>query len=286
MITIIILLLLFWKISLTQVMSVLQKTNIVLLFLTIPLVTLLYIIRTLKWEMMLHAVSVDSNFMRDMIYLLKGMFYGLATPGRAGELGRALFFDQKPAVFATVVWEKITDILVLLFLSIISLLLFFNDPFLFWLTVVLCIIILGMTIILVHTRTILYLTNLFMIPTDSSQEYLTHTRRCAQDLKLNVWLFAMTILYYAICFVIAYIVLYAIQPTLSPLLVFSLPLIILLGNIPISLSGIGVREAVTSIAFHTLGAEAVYGVSYAFLLFFLITVIPGLVGGVLHHYEK
>ena len=286
MITILILVFLFWKISLAEVLSILEKTNLLYLLLTTPLISSLYVIRTLKWEIMLRAVHIETHFIRDMIYLLKGMFYGLATPGRAGELGRALFFEQKPAVFATVVWEKITDVMVLLVLSMISLLFFFTDPFLFWLTVALGIIIFGMTVILIHTKTILYLTSLFMIPTGSSQEYLTYTRRCAYDLKLNLWLFALTMFYYTICFVIGYIVLYAIQPALSPLLIFSLPLIILLGNIPITLSGIGIREAVTSIAFHSLGAEAVYGASYAFLLFFLITVIPGLVGGVLHQYEK
>ncbi len=285
LITLLVLVVLFWKISLAEVWGILEKTNILYLLITLPLISFLYVLRTLKWEIMLRAVHVETNFTRDMVYILRGMFYGLATPGRAGELGRALFFEQKPAVFATVVWEKITDVVVLLFLSLLSLLFFFTDPFLFWITIILGITIFGTSIILMHTKTILYLARIFMIPTMSSQEYLHYTKRCAHDGKLNLWLFALTMLYYAICFIIAYLVLYAINPTLSPLLVFSLPLIILLGNIPITISGIGVREAVTSIAFHTLGTDAVYGVSYAFLLFFLITVIPSLIGGVFHQYE-
>ena len=285
-ITLLVLALLFWKISLLDVLDILQKVNLLYLLLAIPLIFLLYLIRTMKWEMLLHAVHIETHFMRDMKFLLRGMFYGLATPGRAGELGRALFFEQKPAVFATVVWEKMTDVIVLLFLSFLSVSFSFVNPVLFWLTVMLSALVFGTTVLLVHTKTILYLAGLFMVPAVSSQEYLQHTRRCAYDGKLNLWLFALTMLYYAICFGIAYLVLYAISPALSPYLIFSLPLIILFGNIPITISGIGVREAVTSIAFHTLGADAAYGASYAFLLFLLITVIPSLIGGVFHQYEK
>ncbi len=284
-VTIGILLVLFWKISFSHVIRIIMETDPIPLIVSTPLIALLYAFRTAKWQMMLRYVGIETDFMHNYKSVMKGMFYGLATPGRAGELARALLFEKKSAVFATVVWEKITDAFFVVLLCAFSLLFFFQNWSLFLLITGAALAVILTSMILIHGKTISYITSLFAIPLTASQDYFIYSRRFAKDMPLNAKMMIPTIAYYADCFGIAFLILRALNPSLPAMLIFSLPIIILLGNVPISFSGIGVREMVTSITFHAVGADPAYGASYGFLLFFMITVIPGLVGGVLHYCE-
>lgn len=285
LITVLILGIVFWKISLKQVIEILLSVNLIYLIISIPFIVILYMFRTWKWEIMLHKVGIYTSFSHNYKTLLKGMFYGLATPGRAGELARAMYFDNKSVVFATVVWEKASDAIFVAILCFISTMIFFPDGNLMKLTIISSILVLLASFVLLNNRIMLYVASWFPIPKEYSMDYITYSRKFATDLKLNIKMLIPTILYYTNCFIIAYWLLKAIDAALPAYLIFSFPLIILIGNLPISFSGIGVREGITGIIFGIAKFDPAYGVTYGMLLFLMATVLPGLIGGVLHYIE-
>ena len=285
LITLLILTIVFLKISIKEVIKILLSVNIAYLAISIPFIFMLYIFRTWKWEIMLHKVGIYTSFSHNYKTLLKGMFYGLATPGRAGELARAMYFDNKSMVFATVVWEKASDAIFVSILSLISIVIFFPNGNLMWLTIIASILVVIASLILLSEKIMLYIASWFPIPKEYSKEYVSYSRKFATDIRLNAKMLIPTVLYYTNCFVIGYWLLRAISPTLPAYLIFSFPLIILIGNLPISFSGIGVREGITGIIFGIANVDPAYGVTYGMLLFLMATVMPGLIGGVLHHFE-
>jgi hypothetical protein len=63
--------------------------------------------------------------------------------------------------------------------------------------------------------------------------------------------------------------------------IFMLPIVVLMGNIPITISGLGLRESIGSLCFVLLGESAANGFVFSLLLFIFITVIPAIFGYVI-----
>jgi uncharacterized membrane protein YbhN (UPF0104 family) len=89
----------------------------------------------------------------------------------------------------------------------------------------------------------------------------------------------ITASYYAINYIIGYFILLALN--VDVIAVITIPIIILIGNVPITISGLGLRESVGAVCFTLLGGEGTYGFSFSLILFGIITLIPGLAGYIL-----
>ncbi len=61
-------------------------------------------------------------------------------------------------------------------------------------------------------------------------------------------------------------------------LVLSFPIIPLLGNLPITFSGLGLREHVSAALFRGIGADTAAGPAFSLSLFTVATLVPGLLG--------
>ncbi len=116
--------------------------------------------------------------------------------------------------------------------------------------------------------------------------YLITIKSIIENKKLLLSVFIFSLCYYAINLCVYWLVLKAINPTLNSLIVFSLPIIVLLSNIPISISGLGVREFVTVTIFNLLNEPSAYGFSFSLILYVLTILAPGIVGVLWHSTKK
>ena len=122
LLTIIFLAVLVYKIDFESIVHVLESMNIFLLICALLLVPVMYALRALRWQAILHSTGIYLPFTTTFRILLIGNFYGLITPGKIGELGRAFHISEKKAVTVpTVALEKLIDIAVLAFLSALTL---------------------------------------------------------------------------------------------------------------------------------------------------------------------
>ena len=126
--TILLLTILFHKVNLSDVAGILLSLNIYYYIISVLIVPILYIIRTIRWEILLESMDIRNPFANLFKILIIGVFYGLITPGKVGELGRAYHLNgQKTKIVPTIIIEKITDIFSLIMLSVLTIILFFND---------------------------------------------------------------------------------------------------------------------------------------------------------------
>jgi hypothetical protein len=86
---------LFLKVDFFEIIQIFLSLNIFYLIGALFLVLVLYMIRTLRWNLFLRSFSITLPFLQSFKILLIGTFYGLVTPGKIGEVGRAYHMDEK-----------------------------------------------------------------------------------------------------------------------------------------------------------------------------------------------
>jgi len=267
------------KLNLSEIVGILVNINIPLLILCIFIVPLLYLIRTLKWNLLLLSVGIKHSFLTVFRVLLIGMFYGMVTPGKTGEIVRAYYLgSEKSRTIPTIIWDKIIDIFVLLIFSVFSMLFLFNDANLYNAAFFLFIVFIVLTVAFLNKNILDRLLSLVGINGASTEQFINTTHLIKNDIGLLLKLIILSICYYIIAIILAVFVLKSLDIDGNLYVAFTLPIIVLMGNIPITISGLGLREYVTVICFEILGENPVIGFSFSIIVFVLITLIPGLVG--------
>lgn len=277
-ITLILLAILLIKIKPTELINTLESTNFYLLLLSIPIVVALWLVRALKWRVMLNHLGIKKLTRESLRIILIGSFYGMMTPGKVGELARAYYMKEKKAVIVpTIIWEKISDILTLVVLSVLALLLFFKNTGLIYIILAMAfLLIIGLAII-TNKRILGQLAKIFKFSEESKQYYLSSMTKMA-NLRLLSKIFLLSFTYYGLAYLLAAVVLLSLDPSINLLLAFSLPIIVLVGNAPITISGLGLREFAAVLTFETFGTSTSYGFSFTMILFLLVTLIPAIIG--------
>ncbi len=148
------------KVNFFEILSIIYSLNLFYLIGAVILVPVLYVIRTVRWNIFLNSVGITLPFFQSLKILLIGNFYGLVTPGKVGELGRAYHLNEKKVLtIPTIIMEKMTDIFTLILLSLHTIIFYFQKKtfmhggIFFWCIAVILII------FLLTNRHILYLTN-------------------------------------------------------------------------------------------------------------------------------
>lgn len=275
--TIIFLAVLFKRIDLFGVFDVLYSLHIYYWLLAISLTPILCIIRTFRWDILLKSVEINRPFTDLLKILIIGIFYGIITPGKIGEVGRACYLEEKKTkIVPTILIEKIIDILLLTILSFLTILFFFNnDSFKF------PILFIGLTILVIFcTLTNKKILSFFVKPLKLTNQDINVF---ADSFLSIIWnkrtmtiSFFLSICYYIVGYISALFLLLSLD--INPLAVITFPIVILIGNIPITISGLGLRESVAAICFILLGESGADGVSFSLLIFVTITFLPGILG--------
>lgn len=277
--TILLFLFVLFKLNISEVFDVFVNSNIFLILISLLFIPLLYSIRVLKWDVLLRSVDVKHNFSTVFRALLIGTFYGLITPGKSGELIRAYYLDsEKSITIPTIVWDKLIDIFVLIILSALSALFLLSDSNISNLIIVVSIIFVVMSGLLLNKRLIHFVLNFMGINDESKYQFIETTHLIMNDTKLLLKLIILSICYYIVALILAVISLKALSPNVNFYTAFVYPLIVLIGNLPLTISGLGLREYVTIICFEILGEDPEIGFSFSILLFVFTTLIPGFIG--------
>ena len=268
-----------FKLDVSQVLDVFINSNMFLIFIGLLFIPLLYSIRVLKWNVLLRSVGVKHNFSTVFRALLIGTFYGLITPGKSGEIARAYYLDSKKSItIPTIVWDKLIDIFVLIILSALSALFLLSNSDISKLVIVVSILFMIMSGLLLNKKLIHFMLNFMGINDKSKNQFIETTHLIMNDTKLLLKLIILSICYYIVALILAVISLKALSPNVNSYTAFVYPLIVLIGNLPLTISGLGLREYVTIICFEILGENPEIGFSFSIILFVFTTLIPGFIG--------
>ncbi len=267
------------KLDVNTIYGTFTQIDIVLLSSSLPFIVLMYLIKARKWQALLNCIDVRIPVRRSLEIILIGTFYGALTPGRAGEVSRAFYLNaENSRSIPTVIMDRIIDMICLLVLSVLSIVFFFNDRNLIYLMAsVMSIFIAGMVVI-TNEKIVTLVFGIFSQNNQYKENYIRTIKEIAGNKKVIFSVFSLTLGYYLLNLFVYWIVIKSLNPALNSLLTFSLPIIVVLGNFPISISGFGVREFVSVTIFNLLGESSAYGFSCSVILYLLTSLLPAVFG--------
>ncbi|MCC6652982.1 MAG: flippase-like domain-containing protein [Candidatus Eisenbacteria bacterium] len=235
--------------------------------------------RARRWTVLLDRAGLAMRTWTSYCLTLVGTFYGLFTPGRVGEFARVLHMNApRSRTLPSVVWDRVADVVLLELMSIPAFLLVpaWRGALLAVFAALVAVTIAGIWV-LSHAgvaraaaRAMPFAAGPLAQWSESSEGMLSSSA-FASSLGYGL-------VFYAFGYAGAWVLLRDLAPTASPQLLLGLPVIPLLGNLPIAFGGLGLREQVSAAIFGQFGAGAATGAAFSLLWFLTATLLPGLVG--------
>ncbi|MBS3741262.1 MAG: flippase-like domain-containing protein [Candidatus Cloacimonetes bacterium] len=267
-ISVLFLIFLFIIVKPTQIVSTLKRADttwVLLIFLLLPINILFQFIR---WRYLVKS-CVDEVDNKEIIQSIFYSFsYSIFTPARLGDIGRAFHIthEKKKELVAFAVYEKLFAFISILMLGMIALTVYQHILF-----------ILGAIIpvlILIFSNRI----------TAKIPKVKYHIKKLKRVNPFGLFIISVLFVFiYAIQFYFALNAFCSI-PFLKSF--FLIILVIFFNSIPITLSGLGVREVLSVYFFENLGVAAAEAAGASLLIFFINILIPTFIGFILHLIPK
>jgi uncharacterized protein (TIRG00374 family) len=245
------------KIDLGEALRILTTVNPLFLILSLGLQAIALVVTTLRWQLIMHRLEIHIPFLRSFIYQLIGTAAALVTPGQLGEFIKVLYHRSHgfpvPESLLSVLIDRAYDLLMLLLFGFIALAVLFGIP-----PILTVIIAFGGGIVLVTG--LLFARNKedstrwlsAVLARISPRAYKEAVQRNAQRLARRVSEFKLDFLIicgllstvnYTLLLLRNYSMVLALHMDVPFwYFVMVVPLLRLVGLVPISISGIGTRD--------------------------------------------
>jgi glycosyltransferase 2 family protein len=289
------------RIDINKTWIILKEFKIIYLILAIVLVPLIIGLRAIRWKMIMKDQGINIKLIDCFQIYFVGVFIGQITPGKVGDIVKVFYVKKKGysygKAFVSVVLDRLFDILTLFFIGYITLIIFFSFDKNIQIMITSIGILIGiLSLILLKIfmkkqllvknngiRNILKIVYVKILPKklkiklkDNFSEFISDLR----NLKLSVlWsAFIITIFAWTIYFFQIYLLAIGLGINISYLALmgtFSIATIITF--IPISISGIGTRDATLVLCFGYLGlaGEKAIALSIMFIIVLVFTCLMG-----------
>jgi len=252
-ITVALTLLIVKRISVSRLASVPREVSFPFLSATLSLNIPFILLKSYKWYRIARMTFDDMRFKDAVSSFLIGISVSLFTPARMGELARVVVFKRdRRRAFMLAIIDKLTDVVALGLLFTISMFLLYR-----------------------HVGMILGVGGLLVL-------LITFAIWWQRSSNFHTLFFIFQLLVSLLCFLLLMLQFYMILLDLSEVrfidVFIGLPLILVGSMLPITVSGLGLREIVASIILTRFGIEPAQATGASFLLFILNGLIPGLIG--------
>lgn len=281
---IIILLFLLMKADWIRIKEILKVADFLILvicmFMTLPMVW----IKSERWRSIL---AVQGHFMKSLdsfLIYMSSIFLGLVTPGRIGEFSKIMYLRKSGVTssaraFSSVVTDRLFDVFLLFIIAMygfISLNPFHQSKMFGWVGIILTLLILVGFI--GYINIFIWAANFFrkVLPSNVFSRFskwldlvfcdIKHIQR-----KSLLWMSILTAISYAIFCLQYYLIADALGISISYInLVPIVAISGLLSMIPITIAGLGTREAIFLYFFGLLGFDFDLTIAFSLSVFFII----------------
>lgn len=249
-------------------------------------------LKSLRWRYILKFQSICYSMKDTFLVYLSGIYAGMVTPGRLGEAARALYLKNDRNVpfgqgFATIVIDRLCDLYFLLLVGLFGIAIychFFNNWFLL---IIMIFLLAGVPYILMRQELIIKLASIFAnigyfkkysLKLKFHSEEFCNTVK-AININLVIILAVITLSSYLIHFWQCYLLFLLVAQDISFLTVmFFVSITALVSILPITLIGIGTREASLIYLFSLIGRSAEEAVCVSLLIFVSFHVNTAILG--------
>lgn len=277
-----------FSVDIQMLLLQLQKVTIGWLIFSAMILTGVYLLKSLRWKVLLQRLGIRYSYKNALLAFTSANFIAFVTPGRLGEVAKSVYVKNdvnQPISFTlpTVILDRIFDVYTLLFFAMYGILKYaifesFNVT-----TYIIIGLLIVLPIVMINHRFLKYL-NTWM-----------NKRKIFQPIQVYLQMFmnaiarfnglviisseAITLLAYGVLFIVAW----AIGKSMGLDFTFmEYAMFISVANIlsflPISVAGLGTREASLVFLFAIFGVSSEVAVLYAMLIFVIFYVIGGLFG--------
>lgn len=275
--TIVLVSLILKTVGLSQLLTGLRGIHLSLFFLACLIAPVFLFLKVSKWGRLVKEEIPDVSFISSIKSFLAGWGIALLTPARVGELARILYFTSgsKVRLAFFVLLDKIFDLTTLIFLSLfgIGLFLGLKEFFLF--------LLLGLIILFLlfkQSMLILFIKRFsFILPFKNKIKDFSDNWKPLQAKTILICL-SYTLVAFILTLFQSYLLVNSFEPLTLKIVFLVFPLVVLSNALPVTIGGIGVREGIAALLLSMFGVSKTAAVNSAFLLFFINTLVPGLIG--------
>lgn len=291
------LLLLLWRVDFAALGEVFQQANLWLLLLAVLFNLPMVLLKSLRWQALMRSQTLSYKVSSAYLAYFGSIFIGFLTPGRLGEFIKALHVSRDCEVsigraFSSVLVDRLFDLYMLVIvgamaLASLSLTLTTNDWLLFGLLVV---VLVAPLVLLVSERGFGWLKHLARRLVGQDSPMVTRLGSTINDLRAGLRVLApitllggvlLTVLAYSIFFSQCYLTALALGLQVGIVTTsFAVALGSLITLLPISISGLGTREATIIAYLGTVGIAPAEALGFSLLVFVTFYLGGGLMGAV------
>jgi len=251
----------------------------------------------LRWQFLMRIIGIDYSLWRSTMVWSIGFFAASVTPAKVGDAARAYYLSRDTGYnFAecllTVVIDRLLDVFVMLALGVIAVPIFsyyYMELPSVWIALGAAMLIVGLIYLLLHRRLMRKLLGPFvrvLVPAKYREEMTLHFHSFYDALAVYIrnWKrtsigLIYTLFFWAAVGGLAYTVTRVLDIDVSlRYLILMLPLLTLVEIIPISVSGLGTREAASIYLFSVIGVSSTEAVAFSLMYLVLGTYLVASVG--------
>jgi glycosyltransferase 2 family protein len=293
----VVLLIILLSVDFKAIWNSILKVNTYLYFITFVLLIFIYILKSLRWKLLLRIQGIQYSFLNCLIVFFSANFIAFITPGRVGEIAKAFYLKRDTNVpfskaLPTVLLDRFFDIYALLVLGIIG---FFQFS-LFERLNATSIIILSLILIVpffflfkeISMPVIIFFFSLPILDRFQSK-IIQASDTFFGEIKILIsfkliYGVILTFMAYFVLFYIAYLINLACGYEISFFtIVFFVSVANILSFIPISISGIGTREASFIYLFSLINMSKEDALLFSTLFFITFYIVGGVYGFIFYN---
>ncbi|MBI4852802.1 MAG: flippase-like domain-containing protein [Acidobacteria bacterium] len=277
LLTLVVLGLLFTQVDLKTLLTVISKVKLEWIFFAITLSTLMVIVRWFNWHLLVKTGFGETDYKETFASLLGSMSFALVTPARVGDLSRVAFLKSGRRLEASglVLVDRFIDLSVVLILGTIGMLIFFGTktlPLLLFANIFLFVGIFKLDFFLKLGAKLIPHKKIQSITSDA---ILGLSRLSLRALAINL---SLTVILNLLDILSLYVLVRALGINNFKAVVFAYPLVMLSTLLPITISGIGVRESTSVALFALFSIAKEVAFNATFLAYLINSLFPALVG--------
>lgn len=287
------------QIDLNKLLQIITEINPYLLALALAVNGIIILLKSLKWKFIVNTIAPRFTLYQSVIGFLVGFSLSIITPGKIGDFVKALYVKDKEhslgEALSTVIIERLIDIIFLFLFGFLALLILFNimgiEILSFGIMAVLgtCLIF-GVYILFNKTLISKILRPFFNIIVPASfknkvsdiyNEFYNGLHKFIHNRRAAVSSISIGLISWVFTPIYAYLIALSIQLDISFLLIaISVPIISILDLLPISISGIGTRDAALIFLFGIESISAEQTIAFSLLYLLLSYWFVALIGAV------
>lgn len=276
----------FRIIGLEKAYSELANANIFYIFVSFAFVFLAILLKSLRWKNIAWLFKAPMSIKESLNYTYISLAFGMVTPGRLGEFIKAKYLNDCSKIgiiksLITVTLDKLFDVAALIGFALIGLS-FFDfgipvPPIFFMILLVLYFVFLSAFFFYPEK---LVMAAKFFIP----EKYKNKLNFFSEFNRYHLYSFCFSAVIWIFFSFSAFFILKSLGISNTPLLVIivAVPLMALSSLIPISLGGIGVREAVAISLFLAIGMAVEKSLVFSLIYTFNGFIVPAIIGTFLY----